>query len=732
MSRKTLFAIATIFLLACLAFTIKANRSAAKVDGVNSKITIYRDEYGVPHIYAPTHEAGLYASGWAQAEDRLEEILKNYLRGTGEMAAAFGGTDNFAEDVQARMWRYGEVAENNYDKIMPEVRAGIEAFIAGINDYLDAHPTEVPSWWGKRKVEKFMPVAFGRQYIFGWPTGQAFSDLRGAGLTPNFTVDMRASNEMAIAPSRSKEGVAMLIIDPHLAWFGRQRFWELRLHAGAIHASGFATAGVPYVGLGHSSDVAWAHTTGGPDTADVYTLQLNPKNPLQYQYDNGWREIKLRKAKIQVKGEGKPREVTFYDSHYGPIVAKKDGLAYAAKLAYAEEVGYIESKYLFNIAKDYKDGMKAMENGRVMPQNVMIADTSGNIYYQRTGRVPRRPNGYDWTKPVDGSTSKTEWQGIHKNSELLSILNPPQGYMQNCNNPPDVMMVNSPLQANKFPFYLFNESIQRPHQRSYSAVQWLEAHPKVSVEEMMALALDTHCAQFDRWVKALVAADQKFGAAWRDNGDYQAGLQGLRNWDGYANADSLGALKFYYWRNTLTKKLSADAHNALVGKVNDYLDVFGWSKPATPLTEAEQKLLVDSLKEAMQRMHANHGKLEVAFGTVFRVGREDKSWPVGGGSLLPEGMATLRSVGFGNERADHTRWGERGQTSTEVVVLSKPIRSYTQPPIGQSDQKDSPHYRDQAEKLFSPAKMKPSWFAKEELLNGHVKATTELAWPRKR
>lgn len=727
MSRKTAVSLFLLF-LAALALTVATRRSAATTD--NHKITIYRDEYGVPHIYAPTHEAGLYASGWAQAEDRLEEILKNYLRGSGEMAAAFGGRDNFNEDVQARMWRYREVAENNYDKIMPEVRAGIEAFIAGINDYLAAHPNEVPAWWGKRKVEKFMPVAFGRQYIFGWPTGQAFGDLRGAGLTPNFTVDMRASNEMAIAPSRSKEGVAMLIIDPHLAWFGRQRFWELRLHAGAIHASGFATAGVPYVGLGHSSDVAWAHTTGGPDTADVYTLQLNPKNPLQYKYDNGWREIKTRKVKIQVKGEVSPREVTFYDAHYGPIVAKKDGVAYAAKLAYAEEVGYIESKYLFNVAKDYKDAMKAIENGRVMPQNVMVADTSGNIYYQRTGRVPIRPAGYDWTKPVDGSTSKTEWLGIHKSSDLLSILNPPQGYMQNCNNPPDVMMVNSPLQAEKFPFYLFNEAIRRPHQRSYSAVRWLEAHPKVSVEDMLSFALDTHCAQFDHWVKALVAADQKFGV--RDNRDYQEGLKALQQWDGYANADSTGALKFYYWRNTLSKKLSAEANNALIGKVNDYLDLFGWSTPAAPLTEAEQKLLVEAFSEAMQRMRANHGELDVPFGTVFRVGRDDKSWPVGGGSLLPEGMATLRSIGFGNERSDHTRWGERGQTSTEVVVLSKPIRSYTQPPIGQSDRKDSPHYRDQAEKLFSPAKLKPTWFAKEELLQGHVKTTTELKWPHQR
>ena len=104
---------------------------------------------------------------------------------------------------------------------------------------------------------------------------------------------------------------------------------------------------------------------------------------------------------------------------------------------------------------------------------------------------------------------------------------------------------------------------------------------------------------------------------------------------------------------------------------------------------------------------------------MFRVGRQDSadevSWPVGGGSLGEAGMATLRAVGFSPARADGTRWGNRGQTSTEVVILSNPIRSYTQAPIGQSDRPDSPHYRDQAEKLFSPGAMKPGWFTREEL-----------------
>ena len=52
--------------------------------------TIYRDEYGIPHVFAPTLEAASFAVGYAQAEDRLEELLKNYRRANGTMAEVFG------------------------------------------------------------------------------------------------------------------------------------------------------------------------------------------------------------------------------------------------------------------------------------------------------------------------------------------------------------------------------------------------------------------------------------------------------------------------------------------------------------------------------------------------------------------------------------------------------------------------------------------------------------------
>ncbi len=94
---------------------------------------------------------------------------------------------------------------------------------------------------------------------------------------------------------------------------------------------------------------------------------------------------------------------------------------------------------------------------------------------------------------------------------------------------------------------------------------------------------------------------------------------------------------------------------------------------------------------------------------------------------MEEGMATVRAVGFMQPKSDHTRWGTSGQTSTQVVILTRPVQSWTQPPIGESDRPDSPFYRDQAEKLFSRGKMKSTWYRKSDLLK-HVYNRTELKY----
>ncbi|MBI4830730.1 MAG: penicillin acylase family protein, partial [Candidatus Lindowbacteria bacterium] len=546
-ARRHLFGILLVA-FCCLGQPVRA--AAADLPGAGNdagKTVIYRDTWGVPHIYAPTVEAGVYAMGWAQAEDRPEELLKNFLRGIGEISKV-EGPESIKSDLAARLWDNYEISRRFAGRIRPEVRRMQQAYVSGVNDYYEAHPKDVPKWWGDRKVDEYMVIAFGRFFLYSWSIEQAFEDLGRGGIKPGIAPIEHGSNQFAVAPARSTEGAAILAIDPHLSWWGLSRFWEFRIHAGELQGSGVTLPGFPNIGLGHNEYLAWAMTTGGPDTADVYELTLNAEDPTKYLYDGQWRRMIAREISIEVKGAG-VQEFMIYDSHYGPVIARKDGKAYAAKTAYADCVQAGDAWYELNFAKDYCGMVEAAETLQLYPQNVMVADTSGNIYYQRVGRVPKRPAGFDWSRPVNGSTSVTEWQGIHPSADHVQILNPPQGYMQNCNVPPDVMMVDSPLTPDKTPPYIYGDMIYGPltgwsTQRGARAVELLAADESVTPEEAISYIVDVRPAGVEHWLALLKTADAKFGKKLRSNRLHAEGIKDLMLWNGELVTDSSGALKY--------------------------------------------------------------------------------------------------------------------------------------------------------------------------------------------
>lgn len=694
------------------------------------KTVIYRDTWGVPHIYAPTDEAGMYAMGWAQAEDRPTELLKNFARSMGE-SATFDGPGGVPADLRMHMWDHYGVSKAKYNEIAPEVRRGLESYVEGVNDFYAAHPQDVPEWWGDRKLDPYMVVAFGRMFLYNWSIDDGYDDLRRGGIQPNVPRESRGSNEFAVAPERSAEGVAILYIDPHLSWWGTSRFWEFRIHAGDLHGSGFTLPGFPTIGLGHNEHVAWANTTGGPDTADVYELKLNPQNPDEYLYDGSYRKLEKRDVAIAIKDAGE-KKFTLAFSHHGPIVAidEANNKAYALRSSYMDTVQVVDAWFKFNYATDYKGMMEGLATNTVFPQNVMVADTKGNIYYQRTGRVPIRPEGVDCSKPLDGSTSKTEWLGIHPTSDLVQVLNPPQGYMQNCNIPPDVMMIDSPMTPDKYPGYIFSDLSHGPrggwsNQRGARAVELLAADDSVTEEEALAYAVDIRPYGIDRWLAALKDADSKFGEQLRSNPDYVAFIQDLGAWNGELAADSTAALKYFYWKQQLLADYGNDTVREPASRVDRLLASVKRDSDAHQLSDEELQAALNSIPGAMAKLKADHGSLNATYGDKFRVGRDDKSWPLEGGGPRDHGVTTLRNIGYGGEREDKTRWGQSGQTSTQIVIMSNPIRSYSAPPIGQSDRPDSPHYSDQAEKLFSKRQLKPTWWLPQDLA-GNIESRTVL------
>src|SRR5262249_57388748 len=136
--------------------------AAAANDG--EEVTIHRDTFGVPHIFAPTEEGAAYGMGYAQAEDRLEELLKQYRRASGTMAEAFG-PDFLQHDYRQRLWQHQAVAEANYPKLPDKVRAVIESYQAGVKRYMKEHPAEVPAW--APELQPWQIIALGRYIISG-------------------------------------------------------------------------------------------------------------------------------------------------------------------------------------------------------------------------------------------------------------------------------------------------------------------------------------------------------------------------------------------------------------------------------------------------------------------------------------------------------------------------------------------------------------------------------------
>ena len=681
------------------------------------RTVIYRDNFGVPHIYAPTVEAGLYAQGWAQAEDRPTQLLMNLKIALGELTE-LAGEGGVQTSLIAHMFGHMRNAALSVADMTETERNRLIAFANGITDFYQAHPEDVPPWWNHPAITPEMIDAFGRMFLYNWSIDEALGDLRRGGVNPDFIVTQRASNQWAVSPSRTASGHAILLIDPHLAWFGVSRFWEMRIHAGELHGSGVGLPGAPYIGLGHNENVAWAMTTGGPDTADVYAIELDPEDPDRYRFDDEWREIEQSTVTF-VFPDGSSREYIWEASHHGPIIARGEGVAYAARMAYDSGTNRNRAWEHLNFAEDYTGAVAACETLSMFPQNVMVADTSGNIYYQRTGRVPVRDLSYDWSQPVDGNTSATEWQGFHPSEDHLQVLNPDAGYMQNCNIPPDAMIPDSPFSLEAQPDYLFSSADYGPsrdgwiNQRGARAIELLSADSDVTVEEALAYAVDVQPFGYQRWLEVLAAAEAP------DSGE----LAEMLGWDGQITKDNTAALKYYYWRTALDE---TEAGPGIRDLVDDHYAIVEQRPPRPVELSGEQLATVsEAWLAGLENMRSHFGDTAQPWGRVFRAGRDDVTWPVGGGGGDHLGLTTMRTMGYAGANENLERHGVSGQTSTQIVVLSDPIQSWIYLPTGQSDRPESPHYRDQAETVFSDRSLKPSWWLPEDLA-GNIESRMEL------
>src|SRR5260370_26930282 len=136
---------------------------AASPEQTARSITIYRDTYGVPHVYGPTDACCAFGYMYAQAEDNFWQIEDSYIRSLGRASEVYG-TKTLEDDELVRALEIPRLAQAEYGRLPDRTKARLQAGAEGINYFLQTHPEAKP-----RLLTHFEPwygLAFNRYALY--------------------------------------------------------------------------------------------------------------------------------------------------------------------------------------------------------------------------------------------------------------------------------------------------------------------------------------------------------------------------------------------------------------------------------------------------------------------------------------------------------------------------------------------------------------------------------------
>jgi acyl-homoserine-lactone acylase len=563
-------------------------------DALSSKVSIYRDEFGVPHILGETEEATFFGYGYAQAQDHLEKMMLQYRDAQGRRSEVLGFSalgDGYLRfipyeyrwdgDYLQRLLRTKKAVLENRDKIDAEVYKILDAFARGVNAYIDQHQAEVPAWIAHITAEDVEALERSQYFRF-YSIHEALSKISDLPYSfPDF-----GSNQFAISPLKSANGHVIHVEHTHMPWANRFQNYEAHLITpGRLNAGGISWFGSPFFLDGFNDKITWSATWNWPNIADVYEEKINPQDSLQYLYEGRWKAIRVNDETFRVKGPKGFETVTLpcYYTHHGPIVKfdKSKHLAYSVKLPNFDGVNY--STHLYRIMKAHNlEEFKATLKLQLMPRwNLLYTDTR-NIYWVHNALVAERAEGYDWRKPVPGWTKDTEWGAYFPLEKHPQLLNPPAGFVQNCNNPPWLSTLNSGLNPlAPAPYYLLSVPKPEASQEDLNArgerlLKLLGQERKFTLEEMKAIAWDTYVVPADVIIPLLVKAR----AAVEQPSDARIthAVELLEQWDRRSSPESVPQTYLYFWGRA-------------------YQDMFTPARFSRFLSHSRYDIKIDSLQE---------------------------------------------------------------------------------------------------------------------------------------
>jgi len=628
-----------------------------KVKGLLSPVTVFRDERGMPHIYAENEHDLYFAVGYIMSQERLWQMDLIRRATSGRLSEIFGA-DYVQTDLFLRSLGIPEKSKMVIDSSDATILESIGSFTDGVNAYIGNAGKRLPPEF---RILGYKPDPWEREDVaniigyLGWDLagGNLSADIfnyrlikklgheKAGELIPDWQADSTSvfpdfrlpddklkealafissmdklkslgiasfsgSNNWAVSGKKSETRKPILSNDMHLALSAPGIWFQMhQVIPGKLNVTGVAVPGEPVIVAGHNERIAWGMTNLMVDDVDLFSEKINPDNNDQYYFDGEWRDMKVRKEIIRIKGgESDTSYIKF--THRGAVISgfrDINDAVLSMRWSGYDMSNEVKAVYMINRAGNWEDFRSALNGFNSISQNFAYADVDGNIGLNTGGGVPVR-KGYGSTIR-QGDTSEFDWKGYVPFDQLPSSYNPENGYVSSANNK---------TVSNEYPYYI-SFRFYVPYRISRIR-KMLEEKEILGIDDFKRMITDQN-SDYARLLTPFILKLKERQAEM--NPTESAAFSSLEEWDFNMDKDKTAPAVFEFLAINLAKNLLGDELEELFvqlpGSMKDYYIYRILEKGSDPwvddittsTTETLDDILMISFKDGIKSLSETYG-----------------------------------------------------------------------------------------------------------------------------
>ncbi len=720
MRLKIIFLLLSTTFCCCLSAQQFSQHEISRWQTQSKNVTIIRDNWGIPHIYGNTDADAVFGLLYAQCEDDFKRVEMNYIEKLGRMSEVKGESE-LQNDLYIRLIIDSADAKKDYASSPLWLKKLMNAYADAVNYYLYKHPSVKPALL--QRFEPWYPLLWTDGSIGAISTGDITeSDVKNFYLDGNIPVVARTdafeenvsgSNGFALAQSKTASGNAILYINPHVTFYFRPEVQVVSNEG--LNVYGAVTWGQFFVYQGFNEYCGWMHTSSNVDVADLYAEKIIKKsNGFFYEYDKKLKPVTSKNIQLSYKKDNviQTKNITAYYTHHGPIMAVRDGKWISVK-GYNRALKSLIQSYERTKTKGLEDYKKNMALSANTSNNTVFADNKGNIAYWHGDFVPKRDEKLNWSKPMDGTTHATEWNGLHSLDEIVHVYNPENGWIQNCNSTPFTVSGSSSPKKENYPAYMAPDG---ENFRGINAARVLSEGSAFTIDKTIVAGYNKKLTAFEILIPPLVKLFEENISP----GDslykvLNGSIQTLKNWDYNVSDTSVATTLAIEW----AEKLSATLRRI-------YIDE-GWDDQVSLVKKfaatATKEELIPPFFIVINDLIRKFGRWDVAWGDINRYQRisgdisqqyddDQPSLPVGAASSAWGMLPSYNSRYYPGTKK---RYGVSGNSFICAVEFGEKIKAKSLLAGGESGDPSSPHFSDQLE-MYTKGKFKEVLFYKDDVI----------------